>query len=181
MMRILFVALLGIGFIGCSKQAPQPQQAHKAVKQASKKQQKQYTRFQTVAPSKAIMMQSGEHRTSCAMCGMDLPTFYKTNYIAEDNNGVHQYCSLHCLVDHLNHGAELKNPKVIDVTTLRPIPVLQAYYVVDSDVKGTMSRVSKYAFGRYEDAVAFQKQHGGKIMDFNAALQAAKQDFAKSK
>ena len=173
MVRIFLMACVVTLFVGCVHKTPKPES--KTV--TKQKIQTNYARFQSVPPSKAIIMQSGKERSSCAMCGMDLSTFYKTNYIAEDNNGMHQYCSLHCLADHLSHGAELKNPKVIDVTTLKPIPVLQAYYVVGSDVKGTMSRVSKYAFGRYEDAVAFQKVHGGKIMDFNGALQEAKKDF----
>lgn len=81
------------------------------------------------------------------------------------------------MADHLNQGVELKNPKVVDVTSLKPIPVLEAYYVIGSGVRGTMSRVSKYAFGTLEAAKQFQKKHGGKIMDFNGALQEAQKDF----
>ena len=177
MVRVVVLAFLILGFVGCSTRGVEPSKQVVKSKAATPQKKQQFSHFQSVPPSKAIIMQSGKDRTACSICGMDLPTFYKTNYIAEDDNGMHQYCSLHCLVAHLNEGAELKNPKVVDVTTLKPIPVLQAYYVVGSNVKGTMSRVSKYAFGRYEDAVAFQEQHGGKIMDFNAAMQEAKKDF----
>jgi nitrous oxide reductase accessory protein NosL len=65
----------------------------------------------------------------------------------------------------------------VDVTSLKLLPVLEVYYVVDSSKRGTMSRVSKYAFLNLEDAKKFQKENGGKIMDFNAALEVAKKDF----
>jgi nitrous oxide reductase accessory protein NosL len=83
------------------------------------------------------------------------------------------------LANHIKEGAELENPMVVDVTSLKFIPVTEAYYVVGSDVRGTMSMVSKYAFKNLDDAKAFQKKHGGEIMDFYSAWQVAKKDFKK--
>ena len=67
----------------------------------------------------------------------------------------------------------------MDVQTLKFIPVEKAHYVVGSDVKGTMSMVSKYAFGTKEAAEAFAKEHGGKVTDFKGAYEVAKKDFEK--
>jgi nitrous oxide reductase accessory protein NosL len=81
------------------------------------------------------------------------------------------------LEDHLGDGIALKNPQVVDVESLKLISVNDATYVVGSKVRGTMSRVSKYAFLKKQDAEAFAAKHGGEIMDFNSALKKAKEDF----
>ena len=135
--------------------------------------------FQTVDKKDAILVQQGAQKEHCAMCGMNLVKFYKTNHAAKLNGKNIQYCSLHCLTEHIKHGAELENPMVVDVTSLKFIPVTEAFYVVGSDVKGTMSPVSKYAFKNLNDAKKFQKKHGGKIVDFYSAWQIAKKDFQK--
>jgi nitrous oxide reductase accessory protein NosL len=133
--------------------------------------------FQTVPESKATLVQSGKNRLHCVVCGMNLVKYYKTSHTAKVDENEEQYCSLHCLAAQLNEGEELRNPKVVDVTTLKLIPVQNAYYVVGSDVKGTMTQVSKYAFASLNDAEAFQAKHGGRVVDFNEALRLAKQDF----
>ncbi|WP_457744352.1 nitrous oxide reductase accessory protein NosL [Sulfurimonas sp.] len=134
--------------------------------------------FQTVNKKEAILVQKGPNKKYCAVCGMNLVKFYKTSHAATDSNGtVHQYCSLHCLAENLSQGAELENPQVVDAHTLKFIPVQVAYYVVGSKIKGTMSKVSKYAFKSLDDAKKFQAKNGGKIVDFYSAWQIAKKDF----
>jgi nitrous oxide reductase accessory protein NosL len=135
--------------------------------------------FQSVAPSKATLVQSGKEKKFCPVCGMNLPMFYKTNYAANVNGKEKQYCSLHCLVEdeELNH-ADVKNIKAVDAISLKFIDAKKAYYVVGSKKKGTMSMVSKYAFKNLSDAAKFAKANGGTVMDFNAAYSEAKKDFA---
>ncbi len=135
--------------------------------------------FQSVPMEQAQIMQKGDARMFCPQCGMNLPMFYKTNHVAEVDGKVKQYCSLHCLAEdrEINH-KELKNIRVVDVTTLQFIPVEKATYVVGSNVQGTMSGVSKYAFGKRADAEAFAKAHGGRVTDFAGAYEEAKKDFA---
>ena len=135
--------------------------------------------FQTVAMDKASILQKGDAKMFCPQCGMTLPMFYKTNHVAVVNGNIKQYCSIHCLVEDKEKGSDLKDIKVVDIQTLKFIPVAKAFYVVGSDVKGTMSMTSKYAFGTKEDAEAFAKKHGGKVMDFKAAYAEAKKDFSK--
>ena len=134
--------------------------------------------FQSVPAAKAILVQQGEMKSSCAMCGMNLVMFYKTSYIATLNGKKKQYCSLHCLVDDMkNHHNSLQDIKVVDTNSLKLIDAKKAYYVVGSSKKGTMSRVSKYAFSTLSAASKFAAKNGGEVMGFNAAVQTAQEDF----
>jgi nitrous oxide reductase accessory protein NosL len=135
--------------------------------------------FQTVSEKDAILVQDGKEKRYCSRCGMDLVRFYKTSHMAELDGKPIQYCSIHCLEEHLGQGVTLKNPKVVDVNTLKFISIADAFYIVGSSKRGTMSRVSKYAFSNLEDAKKFQKLYGGEIMDFNSAQEVAKKDFIK--
>lgn len=160
MFRLLSLFVIGFLVIGCGEN---PKVSHKM--------------FQTVSKEDAVLVQTSKDKRYCARCGMDLVKFYKTSHSATLDSKVYQYCSIHCLEDHLGDGVTLKNPKVVDVASLKFISVQDAYYVVGSKKRGTMSRVSKYAFSKLEDAKEFQKANGGKIMNFNDALQKAKEDF----
>ncbi|WP_457747783.1 nitrous oxide reductase accessory protein NosL [Sulfurimonas sp.] len=189
-MKLLFFVGISIGFIGCSlNSGPKvDDNSNLKVKTSTKKTPKETATkeptvmkkmFQTVDADKATLVQNGKDKLYCARCGMNLVLFYKTSHIALSGNKKYQYCSLHCLADHLRDGGELRNPEVVDTTSLKFIPVLDAYYVVGSDVVGTMTKVSKYAFFSIDDAKAFQAKHGGVIMDFYGALEEAKKDFQK--
>jgi len=138
-------------------------------------------RFQSVPETKAKIVQRGEHREACAICGMHLATFYKTNHAATLKNGSkRQYCSLHCVVhDNEINKTDLANLQVIDAKTLRFIPALNAYYVVGSNRPATMSKTSKYAFAKQSDAKSFAKTYGGKLMKFYDAYDIATKDFTR--
>lgn len=133
--------------------------------------------FQSVDEKEAVLLQDGADKNNCPRCGMDLVKYYKTNHSASDERNVYQYCSIHCLEEHLGDGIELKNPLVVDVTSLKFIDATRAYYVVGSRIRGTMSKISKYAFLNQEDARKFQAKNGGEIMDFYKALEVARGDF----
>ena len=162
MLKLFFYLLVGLFLVGCGVES-QPK-----VKSSM---------YQAVNEQKAILLQSGKDKHYCARCGMDLVKFYKTSHSATLNSKKYQYCSIHCLEDHLGEGVSLKNPMVVDVASLKFIPVNSATYVVGSSKRGTMSRVSKYAFLTLEDAKKFQAKFGGKIMDFNGARAKAQEDF----
>jgi len=133
--------------------------------------------FQTVNSQDATLVQTGKDKISCVRCGMNLVKYYKTSHAAELDSKHYQYCSIHCLEDHLGDGVTLKNPKVVDVDSLKFISVADATYVVGSKKRGTMTKVSKYAFKDKEMAKKFQASYGGEIMDFAGALEKAKKDF----
>ncbi|MDD3855119.1 MAG: hypothetical protein A3J96_05230 [Sulfurimonas sp. RIFOXYC2_FULL_36_7] len=133
--------------------------------------------FQSVQENEATLVQEGKNKNYCSRCGMDLVKYYKTSHSATHNDTQYQYCSIHCFEDHLGEGVTLKNPKVVDVKSLKFIDATKAYYVVGSQKRGTMSKISKYAFANEEEAKKFQGEFGGEIMDFNKALEVAKKDF----
>jgi len=134
--------------------------------------------FQSVAPQKAELLQEGSEKKFCPICGMNLPMFYKTNHAASVGGKAKQYCSLHCLVEdiELNH-THLKDIKVVDTKSLKFINATDAFYVVGSKKKGTMSMISKYAFANKADAQAFAEKFNGKVMRFKEAYEIAKKDF----
>ena len=135
--------------------------------------------FQMVSLDKATILQKGKAKLFCPECGMSLPMFYKTNHAATVDGEVKQYCSLHCLVDDIKKGTKLSDIKVVDVISLKFIPVEKATYVVGSRKKGTMSMVSKYAFADKDYAKAFAKVNGGEVVNYTLAYKKAESDFAK--
>jgi nitrous oxide reductase accessory protein NosL len=161
MLKIYFSAILALFLIGCGTESPN-------VKSRM---------FQSVEPQQATILQHGKHKNSCAMCGMNLVKYYKTNHAAQHKGKTYQYCSIHCLEDHLGKGITLKNPQVVDVESLKFIRVVDAYYVVGSKKRGTMSKISKYAFKDLAMAKKFQAKFGGEIMNFNKAREIAQKDF----
>ncbi|MDD2791138.1 MAG: nitrous oxide reductase accessory protein NosL [Sulfurimonas sp.] len=164
MIRTLGIALIIVLLSGCG-----------AEKSMTPKQ----PLFQSVSEKDAILLQEGKEKRYCSRCGMDLVRFYKTSHAAEHAGHNIQYCSIHCLEEHLGQGVTLKNPQVVDVASLKFISIADAYYVVGSSKRGTMSRVSKYAFSNISEAQKFQKLYGGEIMRFDGAQQKAKEDFIK--
>ncbi len=138
--------------------------------------------FQTVPKDKAVILQDGKDKQSGVVCGMNLPMFYKTNHSATLDGKVRQYCSIHCLAEDINiKRLPLKDIKVVDVTSLKFIDVANAFYVVGSKKKGTMTMNSKYAFAAKKDAFIFAKRNGGEVVDFNKALTIAMEDFYPKK
>jgi hypothetical protein len=69
--------------------------------------------------------------------------------------------------------------QVVDNSTLKFIPVEKAWYVVGSSKPGTMSKVSKYAFGTKEAAEKFAKEYGGKVMRYADVLKMVEANFDK--
>ena len=162
MLKILSLVLIGILFVGCG--------TNKKISITQKP-------FQMVDEKDAVLIQEGKNKRYCSICGMDLIRFYKTSHIAEKHDKKFQYCSIHCLEDHLGHGVTIKNPMVVDVKSLKFIPVSKANYVVGSKKKGTMSSVSKYAFARKTDAEIFIKKYSGKILSYDEVIDVAQKDF----
>ncbi len=152
-------------FVGCTDSSTATPKSSKA-------------RFQTVPAGQAILVQKGKDKESCIICGMNLPTFYKTSHAAETKTGTkRQYCSIHCVVeDNEINKTDLVNLKVVDTNSLKFISVYKAFYVVGSSKPGTMTRTSKYAFGKKSEAEAFAKEFGGKVMSFNDTYTVSMKD-----
>ena len=135
--------------------------------------------FTKKASGEAQLIQDGKEKMWCPVCGMNLKMFYKTSHAAQHQDGKNrQYCSMRCLlVDMQEHEIDLKTIKVVDVSSEKLIDAITAYYVIGSKVQGTMAKVSKLAFDKKEDAQAFVDKMGGKIVNFDTALAAAKESL----
>ena len=137
--------------------------------------------FQTVNPKEATLVKTDSSKNFCNVCGMHLTKFYKTNHVTTFKNGKkEQYCSLHCQANiHNDYADKIEKIEVVDTASLKLINAKDAFYVVGSSKKGTMSAISKYAFLKKDDAVAFVKEFGGKIHNFDEALEIAKRSMKK--
>lgn len=125
------------------------------------------------------LVQSGQEKHWCPICGMKLKNFYKTNHIAKLPNGLdRQYCSMRCLaVDMQEYDIDKNHIKVIDVNTQKPILAKDAHYVYGSRVNGTMTKKSKLAFSSKEEAKKFAKKYKGKVISFEETLNNAKESL----
>lgn len=132
--------------------------------------------YQSVPEHQAQLLQKGDTKRYCPSCGMDLVKFYRTSYALKKGDHTYQYCSLHCLIE-ANPDTDLIHAKVVDQKSLKFINAHDAYYVVGSTKPGTMTTNSKYAFGLKEDATAFAKAYGGKILNFHEVLKIATADL----
>jgi len=135
-----------------------------------------FTKMATVEP---VLVQKGAEKAWCPVCGMKIAMFYKTSHTSKLKNGnPRQYCSIRCLVvDMQEYGIKLDDIGVVDASTQKIIDANKAYYVLGSNVKGTMSKVSKLAFETQKDAKEFVKKHKGKVVDFTTALESAKKSL----
>jgi copper chaperone NosL len=137
--------------------------------------------FQKSASLEPVLVQKGEKKHWCPVCGMNLKMFYKTSHTAHiHNHEPRQYCSMRCLaVDTQEHKIDLEDIKVVDAKTQKLVNASSAFYVVGSSVPGTMSKVSKLAFASKQDAIEFAQKRGGQIVDFKAALSMAQKSLQK--
>ncbi|QOY53887.1 nitrous oxide reductase accessory protein NosL [Candidatus Sulfurimonas marisnigri] len=131
-----------------------------------------FTKESTLEP---LLLQSGNHKHWCSVCGMSIKMNYKTSHTSKLPSGKNrQYCSIRCLaLDMLEHKINVNEVKVIDVLNEELIDARTAFYVVGSDVKGTMTKVSKLAFINTESAEDFSIENGGEVVSFDKAINIA--------
>lgn len=131
--------------------------------------------FTKLASSSVVYTQQGDEKQWCPICGMSIKKFYKTSHSATLHNGLkRQYCSIHCLSkDNQDNGIDINNIQVVDAKTEKLINANKAFYVINSKIKGTMSKVSKLAFEKKEDAKTFISKYGGTLSTFSKALEEA--------
>ena len=123
----------------------------------------------------------------CPYCGMSRSKFQHSRHLVQyDDNLVDATCSIHCLAISLSLNID-RGPKALYVADnaaagkIKPmIEVDKATYLIGSDLKGTMTTVSKVAWSSADAARTALQKHGGKIGDFDQALTAAYGDMAAS-
>ena len=129
--------------------------------------------FTKRASGEPILTQEGAKKQWCPICGMSLKKFYKTSHATEKK----QFCSLRCLVVDIG-SISSKDIKVVDAKTEKLIDAKTAFYVVESDIAGTMSEVSKLAFANENDAKLFAQEYDGEVVNFQKAFEMAKKSLA---
>jgi len=165
MMIVAFAVTFGIG---AGEMAHAPAQGKKMPKN-----------YRMVPMKDAQILQDGPAKMFCVKCGMTLPMFYRTNHAAKVDGKMEQFCSIHCLAEEMASGKKVEDIRVVDNVTLKFIPVEKAWYVVGSSKPGTMSKVSKYAFGDEKAARAFAKENGGKVMTYGETMAIVKKNLEK--
>jgi len=135
--------------------------------------------FSKEATTEPILVQDGKSKHWCPVCGMSIKKFYKTSHTSTLENGKkRQYCSIRCVaVDKQEYKIDKSTIKVIDAKTENLIDSVTAYYVIGSKAKGTMTKVSKFAFANKVDAQAFIKKFGGKLSTFDDTMNLAEKSL----
>ena len=114
----------------------------------------------------------------CVNCGMDRNKWARTRHEFKTTKGTFYTCAIACVaVMGLKLKEEPRDVKVAEY--LRPMKMLnadEAFYVMGSTARGTMTSVSKIAFSDKKEAVAFAATYGGRVVRFKDALAAARKE-----
>jgi mono/diheme cytochrome c family protein len=116
-----------------------------------------------------------EEQKYCPLCSMNLKMFWKTSHWLTFSNGIRTgYCSIHCASKvYQKRATDIDRWEVADYSTKKIINAHNAYFLIGSDLPGTMTPVSKLAFYSPDVAKTYQKEHGGSIGSFDDALKNA--------
>ncbi len=117
-----------------------------------------------------------EKPASCQQCGMDRVAFARSRMVVEYADGTtFATCSLNCTVTEMKEhkGKQVKSLKVADYVTKELIDVRSATWVVGGKKPGVMTSLAKWAFARKEDAQKFVGANGGRLTNFDEALELA--------
>lgn len=113
---------------------------------------------------------------SCKQCGMDRVAFAHGRMMIVYADGTTAgTCSLNCAAVEMknNKGKKVKSLKVADYTSKRLVDAKTAIWVIGGSKEGIMTSIPKWAFAAKVDAEKFIKENGGRIADFNEALNLA--------
>ena len=117
-----------------------------------------------------------ESPKSCKQCGMDRVSFaYSRMMIVYADGTTAGTCSLNCAAVEMkgNKGKKVKTLRVADYTTKKLIDAKSAVWVIGGSKEGVMTSIPKWAFVTKSEAERFVKGNGGRIADFNEALNLA--------
>jgi nitrous oxide reductase accessory protein NosL len=118
----------------------------------------------------------------CENCGMNLKKFISTGHALKlDNGHAHFYCSINCSTIALaDLEKSTKNVFAIDYETTKYVDASTAHYVIGSEVRGTMTSLSKITFASLEKAKKFSELYNGKqIVDYLTAKELSTSEIEK--
>jgi hypothetical protein len=106
---------------------------------------------------------------------MNLKMFWKTSQWLTFSDGKRTgYCSMHCASKvYQKRPTHIDQWEVADYDMKTLINAQRAYFLIGSDLPGTMTPVSKVAFASLNVAKSYQKGHGGDIGALDDALTRA--------
>ena len=116
----------------------------------------------------------------CQYCGMDRKHFAYSRMVIHHSHGKSVgVCSIFCAArDYLkNSDGEPISMTVADYNSKQLIDAAKAYWVMGGDKSGVMTNRAKWAFQGKNDALAFIKKHGGRLIDFDEAMKASYEDM----
>ena len=117
-----------------------------------------------------------ESPRSCNQCGMDRVAFAHGRMMITYADGTTAgTCSLNCAAVEMKNNKEkkVKELKVADYATKKLIDARAAFWVLGGSKSGIMTEMPKWAFTGKDDAEKFVKENGGRITDFDEALNLA--------
>jgi copper chaperone NosL len=117
---------------------------------------------------------------SCKYCGMDREKFAHSRVYVEFEDGSSQgTCSIHCAaIDFaLNIDKAPQTMQVGDYNTKMLTDAEKAFWVIDGNKPGVMTKRAKWAFGTKGDAEKFIAANGGQLAVFEQAFKAAFEDM----
>ena len=111
---------------------------------------------------------------------MNLKKFISTNHAVKMNDGSsHFFCSINCSTDAWDSLAtNVDSIFAVDFKLRKFVYAPDAYYVIGSSLRGTMTSVSKFTFGSIENAQNFSLKFEGKeIVDYKTAFEMSKKEI----
>lgn len=118
------------------------------------------------------------HR-QCAQCGMDRKAFgYSRMLVVYEDGSSVGLCSVHCVAVELNDSSskKVKAIMVADRNTGLLAEAQGAAWVMGGDKRGVMTARPKWAFATQSDAQSFVAEHGGAVVTWQEAFDAARAD-----
>lgn len=124
-----------------------------------------------------------EEPTWCPLCGMNLKMYHQTsNRLTFSDKSDVQTCSIFCAAQfYEKRPTEIERWEVVDYETKKWIDAKKAHWLIESDIPGVMTAVSKLAFLAMDDAKKYQKKHGGTIGTFDDALNRTLSDMGSDR
>ena len=124
----------------------------------------------------ALAHEDVQKQPSCTYCGMDREKFAHSRMLVTYDDGTKLgTCSLHCLAIDLAQNID-KMPRSIEVgdySSKELIDAEKAFWVIDGNKPGVMTKQAKWAFATKEDADKYIKENGGTLATFDEAMKAA--------
>lgn len=130
---------------------------------------------------KEINVTSITGEMGCENCGMNLKKYISTSHALKMNNGAsHFYCSINCstvALEDLKDG--VNEVFAIDYNSTKYILAENGYYSIGTNQRGTMTKISKFAFENLEDAENFKITFDGQeIVDYKKAMEMSQEEIA---